>query len=300
MANETVLATSASDPNWLAHPTDVYADAMLPALINGVVVMPLIYKTDLPNNTTVKYVQKAGYLTAASSDVAENGAHTTFSQMTRTGVSITVGKTVVSSLVTVEALQFGSISQQDLSNEQGAALARKLDSKVTDLFDNFTNGVTSASVLTLDDLIDADYTVVNALYGNPTAPRVFVGSAKQIKELQAEMAASAASQFTIPAQIQLLGGIGASVSPQGYVGSYQGINCFRAFGLPTSAGDTVGLLFDPSQAFAGMYAASPQVMIIPVGTKATSGSFSYEVSSFIFNGVSEWRDEAGCMVKSDT
>ena len=98
MANETELGN-------FNHPTDVLSDAISAALVQNIVVMPLIYMENLAGLVNVKEFQKDGSLVAE--ELAESAPYTfgAGSELTQTSVTSTATKFACVSKVTVEAQQ---------------------------------------------------------------------------------------------------------------------------------------------------------------------------------------------------
>lgn len=291
MANETVLTT-------LAHPTDVYSAAISAALVRASVALPLIHAEDLPSNTTVKYVNKAGNVAASTGGVSEGANYTTKSAYTRTGVSITAIKDVVSTFITVESLEFGNFNEAQMTQEIGAALARELNDEILGKASGFSNLVTAASTLTIDDLMDAAYNVRAGCKGAAAGVtlRALLGH-KGAHGLRKEVIKSSASVFTIPAQISILGS--QTLEPNGFVGMAAGIEIYETSGFGATGSDDRQMVFNPMNALAGMYGTLPQ-MLPPIWVGQGNPSFGVEVSGYVWHGCSEWNDAGGCELRSDT
>lgn len=291
MSNETVITG-------IAHPTDVYSDAITAALVQQVVCVPLIYKEDLPENTTIKYVKKNGYLTSTTSAEAEVSSYSTNSAWTTTGIAITAIKDVCSSFVSVEALQFGRVDPALIAREQAAALGRRLDLEILALFPGLTNLVDAISTMTVDDVLDAAYNV--RVYCKQATKRKLTAvlGIKAVHEIEKEIVKSGASVYTIPGQITLLGGANNGNPANGYFGELPGVEVFGTTGHSTSGGDDIQAVFDRDITFAGIYAPSVKTFVIETGQG--NPSFGVEVSSYLFHGVSEWNDYGGCELHSDS
>jgi hypothetical protein len=289
MANETIYTG-------IAHPTDIYSDAISAALIETVVALPLIYKEDLPFGSVIKYVKKDGYLTSSSSAVTEAVSYSTNSQYATTGIAITAIKDAVCSWLSVEAEQFVGVDQALLATKQGQALGRRLDDEILALIASFTKTVTATAKLTAQDVMDAAYSVRKFCLGASNRKLTALLDYKGVHELRSELLKTAASVFTMPAMISLLGG--DTIPANGYVGDLPGVEVFNATGFPTGGGDNSQLVFDRDLALAGVYSAAPKTMFIQVGSG--NPSFGTEVSSYIFHGAAIWNDFAGCIVKSDS
>lgn len=287
MANETENAN-------IIGPTDVISDAIAAALVQGIVVVPLIASESVPENTAVKLFRQEGSL-AATDGVAESSAYSfsSSSEYTETSVSATAAKTVVASKITVEALRFKNFDVAKTARLQGEALARTLDDNVLALFSGFNNGVTAASIATPDIWLDGVYTVNSSLAGLKGRNLTGVADYKAINELRKHLINSGATAYSHQSMITLLEG---KTTPTGYAGSLPGADLYETDGLPTTGGDDIGLVFNPEMAFGAMYDSSVTTNVVWVG----SSGLWWEVTSYIFNKVVEWVDAAGCKVRSDT
>lgn len=288
-------------------PTDVISAGISAALVQAAVVVPLIYAEDLPAGTNVKKFRKAGSLTAEA--VSESAPYTfsASSEYTESSVTVTAVKSAVASLLTVEAEQFSSINLARLAAEQGQAIARLLDDDVLTLFDEHNNSVTCGSILTVDDILTAAYTVRAAVKGASKRKLIGVFDYKGINEIRKELVKSAASVFSIPEMVSLLRPSESMQTPNGYVGSLPGIDLFETDGLPSANSDDYALVFNPDLCYCAMYSPSVQVRTRWVGASQYGESaapnatgFATEVASWVFSDVKEWNDTAGCTVRSDT
>lgn len=277
----------------IVQPTDEISAILGGALVEKMVIVPLIYKEAVPMDTNVKKFRKAGSLIAA--DVAESTSYTydAGDEYTETAVSATAAKTLVISKLTAEAERFGGNSRGKLATAAGEAIGRALDDKAVALFDGFSNQVTATSVLTVDKLLDAAYTVHNALAGDS---RQLIGALdyKGANEIKKEIVASSAAAYAQPGQTSPL--TGQFEQGNGFIGSVPGIDLYATTGLPTDTGDDVGLVFNPNKAFAGIMDPSIQYREV---FKASEGVYT-ELAAWLFNDIVEWYDEAGCGVKSDS
>lgn len=286
MAYETELGN-------IAHKTDDISDGISAALVQSVVVVPLIYKEDLPVGTATKLFRKDGSLVA--SEVAESGTDAADGnwELTQATVSATAAKQLAATKLTVEAQQFGQMDEMKIMRYQGEAIARLLDDNVLALFDNFSNQVTATTILTVDDILQAAYTVRNALAGR-AGTLLGVFDYKGIMEVQKEIMASGAAAYAQAQFTTLLGNLPAT---SGFRGSVPGVLLYETDGLPTASTDDVALVFNPEIAFAGMYSQSVNTRMAWHG--ADEGMYD-QIDSWVFSQVVEWNDAAGCGVKSDT
>lgn len=283
MANETEYANIIKN-------TDIISAGISPALVNMVVATGLIYAEDLPVGTNKKLARKNGRLTAAV--LAEGIAHTRSAndELTQTSVDCVAQKHVVFNFPTDEALRFTGYSAEAAANEMAAALARDLDDEILALLTGFSQSVTSASITTVDDLMDACYQIEEENAERVGAPLVALLDKKQAMHIRKEVVKSAASAYTSPNLITLLTGM---KQPNGFVGTLPGLEIFTQ-NTVTDAGLKVGLVFNPDIAFFSMYETQPDFVAI---VKREEG-FYLELSSKLYAKVVEWNDVAGCQVRS--
>jgi len=286
MAEETELGN-------FAIPTDVVSDGAGLALVSAVVVVPLIYKENLPMGTNVKKVRKMGKLEASALSESANWTYGVNSEYTETSITATATKQASVYKVTVEAEQFTPANMPVLSKQLGEALARLIDDNVITLFSSFSTNtlVAEAAGLTSIGLLRAKMRVDAALAGGNRKLMAVVNH-RQAFDIRGEVFQSAAANFAQPSEISLLAGI---QGPNGFAGSLPGIDIFVTDGTPQGGGDATALVFNPDRAFFGMYSAAPNVRVNWSGSQG----FFTEVTAHIFSTVVEWYDEAGCRVTSD-
>jgi hypothetical protein len=296
MANETELAN-------IKHQTDVISDAISAALVQGVVFAPLIYGEDLPpaKTTNVKLFRKAGSFTAET--ITESTAHAVDAagqELTETSVTATAAKYCANTMITVEAEKFSPITKDKIYAALGNALARWWDGLILALFSGFTGNtaITASSVLTVEDVLQAAYSVRAGTYGVAPASGLICGlDYKGVYELQKQLVQSSASVFGVPSQISLLSGLPGT---NGYSGELPGVRIYAGSGLPTSSSDDVGVVFDPAIAFCSMMSPTPDYYERWIGGSDGTRGYATEYSAILYGAVAEWNDLAGCCVKSDT
>lgn len=286
MAFETELANNVI-------PTDVLSDGIGMALVSAVVMLPIIYKENLPSGTNVKKVRKDGKLEASAVAESANFTYDANAELTQSSITATATKQMAAYKATVEAEQFANVNQGAMSVHLGRGLGRLLDDNIITLFSSFTTNtiVAEAAGLTGVGLLRAKMRVDAALAG---ASRNLVAciNHRQAFDIRSEVYQSAAANFSQPTQISLLQGY---QTPTGFAGTLPGLDIYVTDGLPTGAGDATALVFNPERAFWGMYSAAPDVRINWIGSQ---GMFT-EVTAHVFSTVLEWYDEAGCRVTSD-
>lgn len=277
------------------HPTDVISDALSPALVDAVVVAPLVYTESAPLETNVKLFRKAGTLTAQ--DVAESASHTYAAgdEYTETEITATLAKSIVYMKITAEAERFHSAALSKTVAEAGRALARRLDDKVLALFSGFStqNNDRTGTTLDVETLMEAAYSVyaANAGFGRQL---VGVLDFKGALEIKKDVNASASAVYSQPERTNLLAGSFAATN--GFIGSIPGVDLYATSGLPTSGSDDVSLVFNPDIAIAGM--VDPAVTVWE-NTVTADGMFK-EYAAYLFNTFVEWNDAAGVGVLSAT
>ena len=288
MANETEFGN-------FALTTDVISAAISPALVSPVVVAPHIFYEALPVGTNVKLFRKDGSLVAET--ISETTAHTVDAagqELTQSTVTATCVKLCSNCEISVEAEQWAGATYADIARYAGEAIARDWDDEILALFASFDNTVTCSSILTIGDCIQAAYNVRANTSGVSSSRLVGIFDFKGMMEIQKEIVASGASNYSLESEISLLQGIRGN---NGFSGSKAGIDFYQTSGLPTSGSDDQALVYDPAICFAGMISDSPEVRIDWAGG---IGGYMTEISAYIFCDIIEWNDAAGCEVASDT
>jgi len=284
MSNEIQLANAAT-------PTDVISTALGKALKNKIVFMPFTYGEDLPANTMVKLLRKdAAYGLGAVVNELGNAFNSTFSQST---ITATVVKTVITSQITVEARDFGGMSDRMILDKQSNSLQRTLDGNIKTLFQGASQEVDAGTQMTIEAILEAAY-LVDAGNAGTDGKNLICGISKkhafQIKKQLMQTNGSAWSN------LQLLSILTNMTSPNGFIGSLPGVDCYHANSLATGGGDTSGAVFNPELAFFSMY--SPSINVERDNPNAT-GLFT-ELTSWLYNIVVEWYDSAVVEVKADS
>ena len=287
MANETELTNFVTIGNMVSALAS-------PALVNASICMNLAHIEQFPDNTASIKFRKNGSLVAET--VAESAAYTfsASSELTDTSITCTAVKWAVVSKLTAEALRFGTgaASLPRMAQEQGEALARLYDATMVALFTGFSVGVTAATILTKDNVLDAQYNVYDGK--TPPGRLVAVLDYKGANELRKEITSITASAWSNPA---MLGIVNNNPKQNNLIGELAGIDIYQTSGLPTSGGDDVAAVFHPQWAFCSGISGAIQTDVSPF--KASDG-FWYEISSYMFADVKEWNDRAGCKLLSDT
>lgn len=275
----------------------VYSDSISAAFLKQIVAIPLIRSEDLPSGTMVKsYKNEVGFAESAAATVAEGGSHTTNTEMTNAQVNLTAAKSVVSSVITVEAEDFNIASDQQVVDKQASALRRKADTEILALFPSFTNSLTSTSVGAIDDLFDAVFYEHEDMERDNVL-RAIIGR-KFANAIRKEVNSSGAAQYSIESRLSILGAPGGVLrQPNGYIGSIPGLDIFATSGFSTSGGDVVQGVFDPADAIEGIYGNAVKTVAIKVGKG--NPSLVTELTSYMYHACTIRRATAGCKVLSD-
>jgi hypothetical protein len=274
--------------------TDVLAAGIAPAFQKATCMMSLMYTEGLPADTMTKKFAKRGNLTAASLAEANALAPDANGELSDTSVSATIAKCAVVTGISVEQGQFGNISADRIASEHGSAIARFVDNDALGLFSGFSTSVTSASILTIDDVMLGQFNIFNSECPQKEIPLKAVLSHRGHYNIKKEIVQSGASVWSNESWLEVLGG-----TPQAncYVGSLLGsIDFYATSGHAASGGDTVQAIFHPVWALAGVFAPAP---VTWVKEKGSEGFFT-EYATYFFYDVLEYNDLAGVKLLSDT
>ena len=205
--------------------TDVLAAGISPALVKANCMMAVMHTEGLPAGTMTAKLTKKGYLTAAALAEATALAPDANGELTDSSVSATIAKCAVVSGVSVEQGQFGSITADRIAAEHGAAIARYVDNDALSLFSGLSTSVTSASILTIDDVMLGQFNIFNSECPNKEVPLKAVLSHRGHYNIKKEIVQSGAAVWSNESYLDVLGG-----TPQAncYVGSLLGSIDFHA------------------------------------------------------------------------
>lgn len=280
--------------------TQAYAIAgmMGPAYVAKAFGMSVVQTEQFSDSSNTIRVPISGSLVAEI--VAESTPYvfSASGELTDTYVACTAEKSVVSSRVSVESLRFGgpTANLERIANEHGLAHGRLFDSKLKALFPSLSQSVTATTNLEKNNLLDARYYVESGTDGNESGSMVGVFDHKGVTEIRKQLTDITATAFT---NMELLSLVGLSIPGATPVGEFAGIQVYQTSGLTVSGGDDIGAVFDPAQCFfAGVDVANG--FNVRVHDPRADNGITYEVLSWTFFKVVEWRDAAGCKVGSDT
>lgn len=288
----TAVAYNTEYGNFITIGNEISA-ALSPAFVNASIGMNLVYNEQLSGAAQAKKFRKSGSLIAETLAESEPYVPSASSELTDTSITCTAIKAVNICNVSVEAEEFASSSadKNRIAQEQGRALARAYDAALVALFTGFSSGITATTILTIDDLLDAQYTIFNAK--TPPGRLAFIGDYKGVKELGKEVIHTTASAFTNP---NFLGLVGAPAA-NNFKGVIADIEVYQTSGLGTSGSDDIAAVFHPSYAFCGVTKGTFRTEVSPF--KSMEGFYT-SVASMFFYDIKEWNDGAGCKVLSDT
>lgn len=246
------------------------------------------------NNSTLRFSQEGDF---TAEIVAESSAYTLDAgdEYVETDTDVTAQTYVHIYAPTVQAERFSKdrINPSKLGPKQAGALARKLDETWANLFTGFTGNtaIDMGSVATLDGILDGQVAVHKATKQDTRLHYVFSRDQRTdiLKEVKDANAAAFGSEI-------FLQGLWRKPEPNGLVGEYRDVLFFNKSGLPTSGGDTIGLLFDPEYAFA--FGIDPTIYTRSVFKGSTA--LATEIASWMFANVAEWIDTCGVQMKVDT
>jgi hypothetical protein len=279
----------------ISTPTDVISDEMSRYLVNKIVCLPFVVASALPIGTPTKLARKDGALGlgVTVNEAADYTHDNTNSIFTQTDVSLTAIKTVISSKISVEAMQFAGVTDQQIIDKQANSIGRTLDNAVKLLADGFTQFVDAGATMTAEALLEAVMLISAGNASTDNQAAVAFLSPKQILQLQKQLVQSGGSAWS---NISMLSLLQTLEQPNGYAGSLPGgVDVYRVNGLPTGGGNTIGCVINPELAFYGMYGDLRVERDNP-----NSQGLCTELTTFVFNQVAEWNDAAGVEVQSDT
>lgn len=267
---------------------------MAPAFVKSTCMMNLMSTEGLPAGTlTKKWVQK-GSLTAVAYGESATAALAGTGELTDQSATSTISKCAVVSGVSVEAQQMGNIGLDRVAAEQGAAIGRFVDTDALSLFSGFATVVTATSVMTIDNLMLAQFNIFNSNCPEQEVPLAIVLNPRAYYNVKKEIIQAGASVWTNQTYLDILG---TNPQPNCHVGSIPGLGQFyTTTGMGTSGGDTYSAVFHPKWALAGSFAPAPITWFKDKGSEG----FYTEVASYYFYDVLEFNDLAGVAVLSDT
>jgi hypothetical protein len=287
VANITEFGNSINIPK-------VLSDLMSPALVKSVCMMNLMHVEDLPVRSMVKQFRKNGSLTAAALAESTALAIDSNGELTRTAVDATVAKCAISSGLSVEALKFSDLDAVQIAEEQASGIARFVDDDALGMFSGFSNTVTATSVLTIEDVLSAQFSIYNAKCPNKEIPLAVVVSERGHLNIKTQIVQSGAAMWSNDQFLSILKGTPASNCYVGSLGA--SLQFYATTGHATSGGDTVQGVFHPRWCLAGVFDVQPDVWM---NKKGPEGLYQ-EVVSYYFYDIVEWNDGAGCGLLSDT
>jgi hypothetical protein len=279
-------------------PTDEVSDAMAAALVQKIMMVPLIYSEDIPAETNVKVFKQDGKVEAVT--LAESAPYTfnADSEIVQSSFTATATKKVVGSKLTVEAGRYRGEDEISVATRQGEGIGRALDNEIFALFGSFANSVgATGTALAGATILDAAFTVKEALAAGEQRLRG-VFDYKGLNELKTEVNASGSALYGNDAMSSFVTDLFQSNTdtPRGFVTHFGGVDLYESAGVTDDGTDDTGLVFNPEMAIAGIYDPSISVWMLPKGSE---GLYT-EIMSWTFSDAIEWVDLAGCRVISAT
>lgn len=263
-----------------------------PAFVESSKALAHGHIVQLPSIATVKF-NKDGSFTAEIQ--TESGAYSFDSgdEFSQSAVSCTAQTYLHITKPTIQSERFsdGQFDDAKRARLQGEALARKFDATWLALFSSITNVVTATSILTKDNLIDAQYTVHNAMNMDKRL-HVMLGR-KGRNEVRKELTNTTATAFGLRENLDLAIG---KIQPNGFVGEFADMLIFNTSGLPTTGGDNVQAVYDPEWAFGF---AVDQTLRTRSQFVASGGMWT-EIATWFFGNACLWNDAAACKLRSDS
>ena len=267
-------------------------DLMAPAFVKSTTMTNLM-KVVAVGNTPVKNFYKEGTLTAALVAESNPAPINANGELTRSNVTSTAAKAVVSSGISVEAERFTDLDLPTIAAAQGSAIGRYVDNDAIGMFGSLSQTVTAAAGLTIDDVMLAELAIRQAEVPNKEVPLAVVLAHKGYYNIKKEIMTSGATVWANPQFIDLVQG---QVSPNNFVGSLPGLNFYATSGHSTSGGDNIQAVFHPLWTFAAQLDDAPS---LASSFKGTEGLYT-EAVSFYFYDIIEWNDVAGVQLLSDS
>jgi hypothetical protein len=274
--------------------TDVLAAGISPALVKANCMIGLMHTEGLPQGTLTAKLTKRGSLTAATLAEATALAPDANGELTDTGINCTIAKCAIVTGVSVEQSQFGTFTADRIASEHGSAIARFVDNDALSLFSGLSTAVTSASVMTIDDVMLGQFNIYASECPDKEVPLKVVLSHRGHYNIKKELTQSGASIWTNNTELSILGGAPKANCYAGSLGS--SLDFYATSGHATSGGDTVQAIFHPMWAFAGFFAPAPVTWVENEGR----GGFFTAYATYYFYDVLEWNDLCGVKLLSDT
>lgn len=273
--------------------TDVLSSLMSPALVKQVCMLNHMTVDDVPDGTLTKLVTRKGSLSSAAI-LAEANPQAINAELTDTSVSLIMAKAALVSGLSVEQLKFGNITVQRMAEEHANDIARFIDNDALSLFSGFSNSVTATTILTLNDLDLAVFSIFNSECPNKEVTLSVIVSHRGQLNLKQELRTSGAANYTNESFLEILK---TNPQPNCFVGNIPGIgDVFSTSGHATSGGDTIQAVLHPKWALIGALEGSPTTW---TDQKGSEGFFT-EQATYMFYDLIEWNDGCATQVLSDT
>lgn len=282
MANETKLSS--------LQLVAAYIDANIaPVLRANVVMFNLCHIVNFEKGSDSKKLRAKVAQTAA---IVAEAAEATVAEYTQsTPGTLQAQKAVVLNEISEESEEFGGLTLDEVTMEQGLAIAEKIDTDTLALFAGFSNSVGSTGVnIAPAELIEAAY---KARLANVPGPLAYVLHPIQTFDLQSAIVASAAPVWGNSAMIDLLN---AQPNANSFRGNFMNIPVFDSSNCATAnaGADRVGACINAKLAIALGVGRGTSTLIETDISKRTK-----QVSTDMYFDVNEYLDLCGCKIVTD-
>lgn len=267
-------------------------DLIAPAFVKSTTMTNLMKVVSVGSSPT-KTFYKEGTLTAALAAESNPVPINANGELTRSNITSTAAKAVVSSGITVEAERFTDLDLPTVANAQGSAIGRYVDNDALSMFGSLSQVVTAAAGLTIDDIMLAELAIRQAEVPNKEVPLAVVLAHKGYYNIKKEIMQSGATVWGNPQFVDLIQG---PAQPNNFVGSLPGLNFYSTSGHATSGGDNIQAVFHPLWTFVAQLDDAPT---LASAFKGTEGLYT-EAVTYYFYDIAEWNDVAGVQLLSDT
>ncbi len=277
----------------------VLSRMIAPSFQKTTVMMGLMSVENAPENTNVVRMQLGGALTASAQTEATALAYGSGGELTDTYVDLTMAACAVTSARSEQLNRFGGQagSLARLADEQGRAIGRYVDNDAIGLFASTSQTVTSASVMTFDDVALGQFTVFNGNCPDLEIPLVLVAGPRAFKDLGLAAAQTGGAAYGTETMLGIFRETGGKPLANGYRGEvYPGVKGYMTTGFGTTGGDDRQGLFHPVWGFCGVFDSN---IIIKNAYKISEGFYD-EVGSLYFYDVSEYNAAACVQMRSNT
>lgn len=270
-----------------------FLDSAIAPYFRAAAVMPnLVHLVNFQGKSDSVKLRKAGSLSATLASEATAHATSEYSETALATLQAAEMKVYVE--LSRAAEKFGGASVEELAAECGRALAQKFDVDALALINSLNGGTnvgTSGADATMENLLYATYILKS---NNIPGPYVGLFHPVQLFDLQKELAASSASIWTNPAQLDLM--TGQPPASNGYAGQLLEIPIYSSTNTESlnTGADWAGGIWSPNYALAAGFSGGIETRI---GYNVAKGVTEIGVS--LWYDVKEYIDTAGVCIATD-